>query len=196
MAEPSESYPESATHGSRADREGDGEGEAALRAALDEHGGDLAAAVQRTDELSELLTTAILVIASADEDELEHVTESTANLVEAADGITTAEAADLAGDVGENAGDLATVLETLLELEREGHLEDLVALSKQLSALEMDDDAIAGANTLLSAVGAAERQSEPVGLLGALRALRGADARAGLGYLVGILKAIGRQSGE
>lgn len=193
MAEPTDSYPESATKGGREER---GDGEAALRDALAEHGGDLAEAVEATDELDDVLTTAVLILASADEAEIDHVTESTANLVEAADGISTAEAADLAGDVGESADDLAAVLETLLDLQREGHLEELVELAERLSALEMEPEAVAGANTFLAAVADAEDDAEPVGLLGALRQLRSADARAGLGYLLEILKATGRRRRE
>lgn len=195
MAEPSESYPETATHGVRKDA-ATGDGEAALRAALAEHGDDLAAAIEASDELDDVLETAVLILASADEMEVEHVTDSSVHLLHAVDGLTTADAADLAGEVGANAGELSTVLETLLELEREGHLDELVALSKQLSALEVEPEAVAGANTLLAAVGDAERESEPVGLLGALRALRHPDARAGLGYLVATLKAVGRRLTE
>jgi hypothetical protein len=192
MAEPRDSYPESATHGSRGDDDR-GDGEAALRAALAEHGDELAAAVERTDELEELLRTAILVAASADETELEYVTDSTANAVAAADGLTTGEAAKLAAQVGGNANDLATVLETVLELERGGHLEELVALARQLSALEVEPATVEGANTVLAAIGDAERESEPVGLVGLLRGLRTADARAGLGYLLAILRSLGRR---
>lgn len=212
MADRTDSYPESATHGGRkaasadegkAEAEGEGgtegkaeakgKGEAALREALDERGEDLAAAVEATDELSDVLATAVLVVASADEDEIAHVTESTANLLQAADGLSTEETAALARQVGTNADDLATVLETLLAVEREGHLDELVGLARQLSALEVEPEAVAGANTFLAAVADAERDAEPVGLLGALRELRTADARAGLGYLVAILKAQGRR---
>lgn len=193
MAEPTDSYPESATKGGREER---GDGESALRDALAEHGGDLAGAVEATDELDDILTTAVLIVASADEAEVDHVTESAANLVEAADGLSTAEAAALASEVGENADDLAETLETVLALQREGHLEELVELAEQLSALELEPEAVAGANTFLAAVADAEDDAEPVGLLGALRGLRSADARAGLGYLLEILKATGRRRRE
>lgn len=190
MAEPTDAYPESATQGGR---EVSGDGEAALRDALAEHGGDLAAAIEATDELDDILTTAVLVVASADDAEVDHVTESTTNLVEAVDGLTTAEAAAFAGEVGANADDLASTMETVLELEREGHLEELVELAEQLSALEIEPEAVAGANTFLAAVADAESEAEPVGFLGMLRGLRSADARAGLGYLVEVVKAIGRR---
>lgn len=241
MAEPTNSYPESATQGGR-EATTDGEGEAALEAALAEHGESIADAVDRTDELADLLTTAILVVANADKAELEHVTDSTANLVEAADGLTTEEAAELATTVGDSADDLSDSLATVLALQREGHLDDLVRiatafseslspeeveklattvedsgtevvealdvvlvlqreghleelvdLATTLSTLDIDADAARGMNTLLGALGEAERDSQPVGPLGALRQLRTRDARAGLGYLVAILKAQGRR---
>lgn len=241
MAEPQETYPESATHGGR-EQAADEDGEAALREALAAHGEDIADIVEHTDELDDALTTAILIAAAADEDEVNQITASTANLVEALDGLSTEDAAALATAVGENADDLSASLDSVLELQREGqlddlvtiaaafseslspaeveelsamlesngteiveamdlvlelqregHLESLVDLAKTLSGLEIDEDAAHGLNDLLGAVGEARRESEPVGLLGALRRLGGRDARAGLGYLVTVLKAQGRR---
>lgn len=191
MAEPTDSYPAEATKGGR-ERERGG-GEAALREALDAHGEELAAAIERSDEVGDLLETAILMIATADEDEVEYVADAGASLLRAADGLATDETADLAEDVGERADDLAEALELVLELQRQGHLEDLVDLAKTMSALEVDADAVRGMNTALGALGEAERESEPVGFLGFLRGLRSADARAGLGYLLALLRAQGRR---
>jgi len=191
MAEPTDAYPDAATNaGGTADT---ADGEAALRDALDAHGEDLAAAIERSDELQDLLETAILVAATADADEIEHLTESTANLVQAADGLSTAETVALAEDVGDSGEDLAEALAVVLELQREGHLEDLVDLAKTLSALDVDPETVQGLNTVLGAVGEAERESEPVGVLGLLRGLRSRDARAGMGYLLALLKAQGRR---
>ena len=191
MAEPTDAYPDAATNAGRPRDTGDGE--AALRDALDAHGEDLAAAIERSDEVADLLETAILVAATADEDELERLTDSTANLVQAADGLSTEGAVELAEDVGENGEDLAEALAVVLSLQREGHLEDLVDLAKTLSALDLDPETVAGLNTVLGAVGEAERESEPVGVLGLLRGLRSRDARAGMGYLLALLKAQGRR---
>jgi len=191
MAEPTDSYPDAATNAGRPRESGDGE--AALREALDVHGEDLAAALERNEEVQDLLETAILVAATADEDEIQHLTESTANLVNAAEGLSTEAAADLAGDIGERGDDLAEALAVVLELQREGHLDDLVELAKTLSALDLDPETVSGLNTVLGAVGEAEREHEPVGVLGMLRGLRSRDARAGLGYLLALLKAQGRR---
>jgi len=241
MAKPQESYPESATLGAEKAAT-NGEGQSAIEAALAEHGEDLAGAIEGMDDLEGVVETAIIVAASANNEEVEHITDSTANLVEALDGLTTEEAATLATALGDTADDVADSLETVvriqqeghlddlvriatafadalspeeveelattletngtdlvealdvvLELQREDHLEDLVALATTLSTLEIDEDTVTGLNTVLAAVGEAERHSEPVGLLGALGALRTPDARAGLGYLVAILKAQGRR---
>ncbi|SFR65379.1 Uncharacterized conserved protein YjgD, DUF1641 family [Halogeometricum rufum] len=241
MAKPQDTYPETATNGARKER-ADPAGEAAVREAVRENGDRLAAALDASDEVDDALTTAILMLATADEAELEHVTESSANLVEAADGLTTEGAAALANDVGENAEDLSESLETVLELQRqghledlvtiatafseslspeeveelatmleengtdiveafdvvlelqqEGHLEDLVALAKTLSTLDIDDDTAAGIDTVLGAVGEAQRTARPVGVLGLFSELRSRDARAGIGYLVALLKAQGRR---
>ncbi len=236
MAKPTDTYPETATLGGR--EESTEAGETELREALAAHGGDLAAVVERTDELDDALATAIIVAATADEAEVERVTDSAANLVAAADGLTTDGAAALAGAVGENADDLSDALDTVLELQRDGTLEDLstlagavsteeaealaamldeedtdivaaldtvlelqrddalsdlVALGQTFSALDVDEDTARGLNGVLAAVGEAQRESEPVGLFGAVGTLRSANARAGLGYLVAILKAQGRR---
>jgi uncharacterized protein YjgD (DUF1641 family) len=244
MARPTDAYPESATNAAR-EAQTNGEGKARLERAVDEHGEDIAAALDRVGEFDGLLTTAVLVLASADDDEVEHVTNSTANLVEAVDGLTTDGTADLAGELGQNADDLsatldavldlqraghlddllavatafteslspeeleelaATVeengadvvdaLDVVLELQREGHLEGLVDLARAFSALEVDPEAVEGLNALLAAVGDAQEESEPVSLLGSLRRLRNRDARAGLGYLIALLRGLGRRLRE
>jgi uncharacterized protein YjgD (DUF1641 family) len=192
MAKPADSYPESATLGDQ-DGAADGEAPEDLQAALAEHDDELAAAVERTDELGDLLTTAIIVAASADDAEVEHLTDRTANLVEAVDGLATDETAELAADLGENAGELAGLLETLLELQREGHLDDLIELAEPLALLEIDEDTAEGLNAVLGAVGEAQRDSEPLSLSGLVSDLRSSELRAGLGYLLSLLKALGRQ---
>lgn len=264
MADPTDSYPEEATLGATENGDSDGTGEARLREVLDEHGDDLAAALDRTDEAAAVVETAILVLASAEEDEIATHTDSAGNLVAAADGLTTEAAADLATDVGENGDDLADALETVLQLQRTGQLDalqelattvadattpdevqglvdiatalsdalspaeiaalatvfeenstetveaidvlltlqrqdklaDLVELASTVSALEVDDDAIAGLNATLGAVSDASRDSEPVGPLGFLWGLRSRDARVGLGFLLSVLRAQGARLRE
>ncbi|MFB6297167.1 MAG: DUF1641 domain-containing protein [Salinirussus sp.] len=244
MAKPQGSVPDSATNAVRK-AEPETDGTEALERAIEAHGDDIASALDQLEDLDGLLTTAILVLASADEAEVEHVTESTANLVAAADGLTTDGAADLAADLGENADDLSETLDTVLDLQRRGHLDDLVAvaaafaeslsaeeveelaamleesgnelvdaldlvldlqrdghleglvdLARAFSTLEVEPETVEGLNTVLSAVGDAQDESEPVGLFGALGSLRSRDVRSGLGYLLAILRAQGRRLRE
>lgn len=241
MAEPRESYPGTATNGARKAAT-NGDGEAALRDALAAHGEDLAGLVEATDEGSDALATAILIAASADAEEIAYISESTSNLITAVDGLSTEEAATLATEVGDNADDLSDSLETVLDLQREGHLDDLttvatafaeslspeeveelssmleangtdivealdivldlqredqltelVELAGTLSALDIDEDTVHGLNTVFGAIGEAERESEPIGFVGAIKQLGNRDVRAGLGYLVALLKAQGRR---
>lgn len=239
MARPDETVPEAATN---RDPERSAEGEEALRAAIAEHGDQYAAAVDHTDELEDLLTTTAIVIASAEDEDVEYVRDSMVSLVQAADGLSTEGAATLADGVGENGEELAAAmdavvrlqrdghldtfvtlaeafseslspddaqvlataiedngdefagaLETVLELEREDDLEDLVDTAKTLSGVSVDEDAVAGMNRFLASVGEAELESEPIGPLGLLRSMWDADVRAGLGYLVTLLRGTGRR---
>ena len=241
MAKPQQSYPTSATHGESKDATDD-EGRKALEQALSERGDELAALVQSSDELDDVLTTAILVAASADEDEVGYVTDSAANLVEAAEGLSTDGAASLATELGENADELSASLETVVALQREGHVDDLATVAtalteslspeeieelatmleesgtdlvnaldvvldlqregdlealidtaQTLSDLELEPEAVEGMNSFLGALGEAQRETEPMGLLGAISALQSANVRAGLGYLVTLLRAQGRR---
>ena len=93
----------------------------------------------------------------------------------------------------DNGTELVAALDTVLELQREGHLDDLVETAKTLSALEIDEDAARGMNEFFGAIGEAQRDSEPVGLFGTVAALFDRDARSGLGYLISLLKAQGRR---
>ncbi|WP_254274274.1 DUF1641 domain-containing protein [Haloarcula marina] len=244
MADPQRTVPEEATNRARKERPSTN-GETALEDALAAHGEELAAAVEASDELDDALTTAILVAATADEEEIANLTQSAAHLVEAADGLTTEGAAALATQVGDDADELSAAVDAVVELEREGHLdrvvdigttlseslsdeqlaqlgtlleedgtdlfealdvvlslqregnlEPLIDNARALSALRLDAETVAGVDTVLGALGEAQHESEPMGLLGAVSALRSRDARAGLGYLVTLLKAQGRRVRE
>ncbi|GGL37230.1 hypothetical protein GCM10009037_20970 [Halarchaeum grantii] len=240
MAKPARSVPDSATN---REPERPEEGRDALEAVIEEYGGDYADAAEYTDELENVIETAILVISSADDEEVDYVTESMVTLVQAGDAIsnegtvalaesfgensdefadliddvvrmqeeghlskfiriaeTLAEPLDeddadrLATTVGENADELADVLDSLMELQKAGQLEDLLDLASTLSVLEADETTANALNDLLGAVGEAEEESEPMGFLGALGALRSQEARAGIGYVVEILKGLGRRT--
>ena len=247
MAEPQESYPETATNRARkngvdSDSESGSEGQSAVDDALAANGERLAAVLDHSDDFENALETAILVIATADEEELDALTDSASNIIAAADGLSTDGAAELATDLGENADALSESLDTVVTLQRDGHLDDLVALATAftgslstaesdrlsallaengpelvealeavlelqadgqledlletaatLSALDVDEEAVRAMNDLLGAVGEARHTSEPVGLRGTVRALTGRDLRASLGYLLAVLRALGRR---
>jgi uncharacterized protein YjgD (DUF1641 family) len=195
MAEPTSSHPDDATlGGASAETES---GERALRETLGKHGDRLAEAVEATDEVDDLLATAILIVASADEAEVANVTESLAALVEAGDGLFTDDTADLAATVGENAADLDDALALLLDLQQSGDLEDLLETARVLAVLDIDEETARGLNRLLGAVGEAERsvqEKSESGLLDSLRSLGGREVRDGIRFLVELLRGLGDSS--
>jgi uncharacterized protein YjgD (DUF1641 family) len=168
-------------------------GEAALRAAIDEHGEEVAAVLERSDEATELLDTVVLMIASAEEEDVEYLANALSSLVRTADGAATEETVALAEYVGEHGAEATETLDKLLELDRQGTLDDLLELGETLSDIDVDDDSVETLNRLLASVEEAEAEAEPTGVLGAVGAVRGRDAKAGLGYLVALLRATGRR---
>jgi len=237
MAKEATTVPDSATLREPELPEG---GEDRLRAAIEEFGDEYAAAAEYTDEIENVLKTTVLVLSSADDEEVARVTESVVSLVKAGDALGTegtvelaealgenadefapllddvlrlqseghlskfvqiaealaepldqADAERLADTVGENADEIADLLDRVMEMQQAGELEALLDLASTLSAVEVDEDTARGLTSLLSAVGEAERTSEPVGLLGLFGALSGRNARAGLGYVVEVLKGVG-----
>ena len=193
MASPQTSVPDSATN---REPERPQKGEAALRAALDEYGGDLAEGVEYTDELEDVLTTAVLVLASADQDEVDTVTDTMVTLVGAAKGISGDGTVELAENVGDNAEELAEALEMIMQLKRDGHLEELVELAGTFAALDVDDDTVHGLNRLLNAIGEADRESRKgrtPGVLGLLAKLGESNVVAGVDFIIEVLRAQGRR---
>lgn len=153
------------------------EGAAALAGDLGEH----------AEPLADSLETVVRLQESGDLDDL-------VALATAFNGSLSADERETVESMlAEDGGELVATLDSLLELQREGDLDELLATAKTLSALDLDDDAVAGLNTMLGAVGEASRGSTPVGILGLLRGLAGRDARAGLGYLLAVLRSLGRR---
>lgn len=167
-------------------------GEAALAAAIEEHGDDLAGALEHTDDVQKLIDTVILTVAAADDEEVEHLTQSVASLVQATDKLSTSETVALASFIGQHGSETASALETVLALERNGHLEDLLELGDVLAGLEIDETTVDGLNRVLRALEAAEANATPTGILGSLRATRTVEVRAGLGYLMAALRNLGQ----
>lgn len=164
--------------------EDDTPGEAAVRKAIEAHGEDVAAALEHTEHVKALIDTIIVVMATADEDDIDYLTDSMASLIATGDALATQDTPALAEVVGENPTELANALETLVRLERNDTLDDLAALGETAAGIELDDASVRGLNRLLSAVGEAEQTAQPMGLFGAIRATRTRAVRGGLGYLV------------
>jgi uncharacterized protein YjgD (DUF1641 family) len=190
MAKPTTNVPDDALN---VEPERAQEGEEALRSVLEAYGGDYADAAEYTEELENIIETAILVIASADDQDVDNVTQSLVTLVEAADGLSTEGTVALAEGVGENSEDLTEALESVLELQRTGQLDDLVDIAGLLSTLEINETTVDGMNRLLRVLDEAERETEPVGVFGILRSLSENNVRAGLGYLLTIVRVQGRR---
>lgn len=191
-----------------------------LEAAIAENPEAVAAFVDRLDAVNELLDVLALGTEALDDEMVAELSSTGATLAESADGLATDETARLAAAVGNNGDDLTAALETLVELQRTGTLDELVALADtaslatnamddemvvslartgaslgEVADVASDDDTARGLRTLLGAVGDAthDDEIEPLGPLGLLRSLWNGDVRVGLGYGVAVLRNLGRR---
>jgi uncharacterized protein YjgD (DUF1641 family) len=191
-----------------------------LEAAIAENPEAVAAFVDRLDAVNELLDVLALGTEALDDEMVAELSSTGATLAESADSLATDETARLAAAVGNNGDDLTAALETLVELQRTGTLDELVALADtaSLATNAMDDEMVVslartgaslgevadvasaadtarGLRTLLGAVGDAthDDEIEPLGPLGLLRSLWNGDVRVGLGYGVAVLRNLGRR---
>ena len=181
---------------------------------------EVARLLDRLDVVNELLDVGAIATAAMDDEMVESVTETSANLAMAADGMATEDAVQLGEAVGENAEDVADGLETVARLQRTGTLDDLAQLAElaslgtsamddemvesitatggrlaEVADTAADDDVAGGLENLLAAVGEADTD-EPnrVGAVGLVKAIRDPEVQAGLGVLVSVAKALGAQT--
>ena len=204
-----------------ADTTADAEGadpEADLEAAIAENPEAVAEFVRRLDAVNELLDVLSLGENALTDEMIREVAGTTATLAESADGLATEETVGLAETVGENGAELEAALESVLELQRTGALEELVELGGVASLLSsaLDDEMVAslastgaslgeiadtaagadardGIETTLEGLAAAESEPpERVGPVGLLGAARDPEVQYGLGYVLAIARAIGR----
>jgi len=195
---------------------------AELEAAIAENPDAVAEFVRRLDAVNELLDVLALGEGALTDEMVRDVAGTTATLAESADGIATEETVGLAETVGENGAELEDALESVLTLQRTGALDELVELGGAASLLTaaLDDEMVTslagtgtslgeladtateedthnGLETMLEGVAAAEAETpDQVGPLGLLGAARDPDVQYGLGYLLSIARAIGRERGE
>ncbi|QGA84475.1 DUF1641 domain-containing protein [Halomicrobium sp. LC1Hm] len=190
-----------------------------LEAAIEENPEAVAEFVARLDAVNELLDVLSLGESALDDEMVRELSSTGSTLVESADGLATDETVALAETVGDNGDELQDALETLLALQESGTLDELAELAEvgSLATAALDDEMVKslaatgtglgevaqtaadndtrdGIETLLESVGSAEREpAERVGLLGLLRGLRDPDVQYGLGYLLALAGAIGRE---
>ncbi|MFD1646524.1 DUF1641 domain-containing protein [Haloarchaeobius litoreus] len=173
--------------------------------------------VARLDRVNELLDVLELGTSALDDEMVTRLAGTGSTLAESADAMATDEAVRLAEAVGENGDELADAMATVAELQRNGTLDDLAALSDLLALANgaLDDEmvmrlaatgsglgeladtaaepeTVRGLERMLDAVGdASAEEPEPVGALGLVKATRDPEVKRGLGYLVAIARALG-----
>lgn len=191
-----------------------------LETAIAENPDAVAAFVRRLDVVTELLDVVALGEDALTDEMIVERADTGSTLAESADAVGTDATSTLAGAVGENDDDLGEALETLVELQHSGTLDDLAELAgiASLATDALDDEMVRslaatggslgevadtaaapgtrdGIETLLDGVGAAERaEPDAVGAIGLVRALRDPEVKYGLGYMLAMASAIGRSS--
>lgn len=192
-----------------------------LEAAIAEDPEAVAAFVRRLDAVNELLDVVALGEAALTDEMAAELADTGSTLAESADGLATDETVALAEGVGANGAELREAMETLVELQRSGTLDELaeVAAVGSLATAALDDEMVRtlaatgsslgevadaaaapetrdGLETVLQGLGEAEQQpAEAVGLVGLLRAIRDPEIQQGLGYLLAVARSIGRSQG-
>ncbi|MDZ5813045.1 DUF1641 domain-containing protein [Halorubrum sp. AD140] len=190
-----------------------------LEAAIAENPEAVAAFVERLDAVNELLDVLSLGENALSDEMVRELSATGSTLVESADGLATDETVALAEAVGENGDELRAALDTLLELQRSGTLDELAELAEvgSLATAALDDEMVAslagtgaapgevaqtaadddtrdGVETPLKGGGEAEREPPTrVGAVGLLRGVRDPEVQYGLGYLLAVAGAIGRE---
>ncbi|GGK71786.1 DUF1641 domain-containing protein [Haloarcula sebkhae] len=193
-----------------------------LEAAIQQNPEAVAEFVEHLNAVNELLDVLSLGESALSDEMVRELSTTGSTLAESADGLATDETVALAETVGENGDELQDALETLLVLQRSGTLDELAELADvgslataalddemvtslagtgaalgEVAQTAADDDTRDGIETLLAGLGEAERNPpEPVGPIGLLRGLRDPDVQHGLGYLLALAGAVGRERAE
>lgn len=190
-----------------------------LEAAIAENPEAVADFVRRLDAVNELLDVVDLGTSAMTDEMVVELAGTGERLAASADGIATDETVALAESVGENGAELQAALDTLVDLQRSGTLDELAELGDvvSLGTSAMTDEMVrslagtgsslgeladtasrdgtrGGLIALLNSVDAAERaETAPVGMVGLMKAIRDPEIQHGLGYLLAIAKALGQQ---
>ncbi|ACM57993.1 DUF1641 domain-containing protein [Halorubrum lacusprofundi] len=178
--------------------------------------------IDRLDAVNEFLDVVALGEGALTDEMVVELAGTASTLAESADGLATDETVALAETVGGNGAELREAMETLIALQRSGTLDELAEVAEvgslataalddemvrslagtgsalgEVADTAADDDTRDGLKTLLAGVGAAQRSDpESVGALGLARGIRDPEVQYGLGYVLAISKAIGRERAE
>ena len=192
-----------------------------LEAAIEQNPEAVAEFVDHLDAVNELLDVLSLGESALDDEMVRELSATGSTLAESADVLATDETVALAEAVGENGEELREALDTLLTLQRSGTLNELAEVAEvgslataalddemvrslagtgaalgEVAQTASDDDTREGIEMLLEGVGEAEREPpEQVGPVGLFRGLRDPDVQYGLGYLLALAGAVGRERG-
>ena len=190
-----------------------------LESAIEQNPEAVAEFVEHLDAVNELLGVLSLGESALTDGMVRELSATGSTLAESADGLATEETVALAEAVGENGDELRDALDTLVVLQRSGTLDDLTELATvaslgsaalddemvrslagtgaalgEVAQAASDDDTRDGIETLLAGVGDAEREpAERVGPVGLVRELRDPDVQHGLGFLLAVAGAVGRE---
>lgn len=190
-----------------------------LESAIEQNPEAVAEFVAHLDAVNELLGVLSLGESALTDGMVRELSATGSTLAESADGLATEETVALAEAVGENGDELRDALDTLVVLQRSGTLDDLTELATvaslgsaalddemvrslagtgaalgEVAQAASDDDTRDGIETLLAGVGDAEREpAERVGPVGLVRELRDPDVQHGLGFLLAVAGAVGRE---
>ncbi|MFQ3294869.1 MAG: hypothetical protein ACI8VE_001950 [Natrialbaceae archaeon] len=198
--------------------------EDALVDAIEENPEAVAEFVQRLDAANELLAIVELGAGAMDDEMVMELAGSADLLVESADGIATRETVELAGRVGENGEELSEAVDTMVDLQESGTLDDLADAAEVVSLAggAMDDEMVMtlakagnnmgeladaaadpaasrGMEMLLQSISESCVHKEPpkqMGMIGLMKAIRDPDVQRGLGFWMSVAKNVGMMIDE
>ncbi|ESS09307.1 MAG: hypothetical protein A07HN63_00939, partial [uncultured archaeon A07HN63] len=118
--------------------------ESELEAAIAENPEEVAAFVQRLDAVNELLDLLDRGESAMSDEMIRSLSDTGSTLAESADGLATEESVELADTICANETELQDALESLLELQESGALDDIMELAQVLSLVSsaLDDEMV------------------------------------------------------
>ncbi|HKL28437.1 MAG TPA: DUF1641 domain-containing protein [Natrialbaceae archaeon] len=196
----------------------------ALVDAIEENPEAVADFVRRLDAVNELLTIVELGSGAMDDEMVMELAGTADLLVESADGLATRDTVELANAVGENGEELSEAVDTMVELQESGTLDDLADAAEVVSLAggAMDDEMVMtlaqagnnlgevadaaadpaasrGMQMLLDSISEScvhKQAPEKMGMIGLMKAIRDPDVQRGLGFWMSVAKNAGAMINE